>query len=132
MPDVVERHGVPVLVCDADGATITTVQDALDHLIGAAFQGAEIVAVPSTRLDDRFFDLSTGVAGDILQKFANYRLRLVVVGDIDRHLAASSALPDLVREANRGRDIWFLPDLDALFDRLAPAGSPSTASSPRE
>ncbi|MFJ6614759.1 DUF4180 domain-containing protein [Streptomyces sp. NPDC091289] len=127
MPDVVEHHGVPVLVCAADGATIATVQDALDQLIGAAFQGAEIVAVPSTRLDDRFFDLSTGFAGEVLQKFANYRLRLVVVGDIGRHLAASSALPDLVREANRGRDIWFLPDLDALVDRLAPGAAGRTA-----
>ncbi len=123
MPDIVEHHGVPVLVCDTDGASITTVQDALDHLIGAAFACAEVVAVPSTRLDGRFFDLSTGFAGDILQKFANYRLRLVVIGDIDRHLAASSALPDLVREANRGQDIWFLPDLDALSERLAPGGA---------
>lgn len=122
MPDIVEHHGVPVLVCDADGVTITGVQDALDHLIGAAFQSAEVVAVPSTRLDDGFFDLSTGFAGEVLQKFANYRLRLVVVGDISRHLAASSALPDLVREANRGRDIWFVPDLDVLADRLAPNG----------
>ncbi|MFD5202853.1 DUF4180 domain-containing protein [Streptomyces sp. NPDC058375] len=128
MPDIVQHHGVAVLVCEADGASIATVQDALDHLIGAAFAGAEVVAVPSPRLDDRFFDLSTGLAGDILQKFANYRLRLVVVGDIGRHLAASSALPDLVREANRGQDIWFLPDLDALSDRLAPGGGGRTGS----
>ncbi|MEI5036372.1 hypothetical protein RB201_38045 [Streptomyces sp. S1A(2023)] len=37
MSDVVEYHGVPVLVCDATGVTIADVQDALDHLIGAAF-----------------------------------------------------------------------------------------------
>ncbi|UZI26783.1 DUF4180 domain-containing protein [Streptomyces sp. VB1] len=123
MPDVVEYHGVPVLVCDATGVTIADVQDALDHLIGAAFACAEVVAVPSARLDDRFFDLSTGLAGAILQKFANYRLRLVVLGDIGHHLSASSALPDLVCEANRGRDIWFVPDLDALADRLAPSGA---------
>ncbi|MEU0098826.1 DUF4180 domain-containing protein [Streptomyces sp. NPDC006267] len=123
MPDIVEHRGVPVLVCEADGAAIAGVQDAMDHLIGAAFSGAEVVAVPSTRLDDRFFDLSTGLAGAILQKFANYRLRLVVVGDIGRHLAASSALPDLVREANRGRDVWFVPDMDALVTRLGPDGT---------
>ncbi|MEI7030456.1 DUF4180 domain-containing protein [Streptomyces pratensis] len=119
MPDVlVEHHGIPVLVCDAEGPAIATVQDALDHLIGGAFQGAQVVAVPAQRLDERFFDLSTGFAGAVLQKFANYRLRLVVVGDIDRHLAASAALPDLVREANRGRDVWFVPDLAGLVARL--------------
>lgn len=120
MPDViVQHHGTAVLQCDADGATIATVQDALDHLVGVALQGAEVVAVPARRLDDRFFDLSTGFAGAVLQKFANYRLRLVVVGDIEHHLSASAALPDLVREANRGRDIWFVPDLKQLAERLA-------------
>ncbi|WNF31006.1 DUF4180 domain-containing protein [Streptomyces sp. C11-1] len=120
MADAIEEHhGVPVLVCDADGVQIATVQDALDQLIGMAFQGAEVVAVPAARLDDRFFDLSTGFAGDMLQKFSAYRLRLVVLGDIGHHLSASAALPDLVREANRGRDVWFLPDLDALAARLA-------------
>ncbi|MFF5566618.1 DUF4180 domain-containing protein [Streptomyces sp. NPDC012623] len=115
---IAEYHGVPVLVCAADGPPIASAQDALDHLVGAAFDHAEVIAVPAERLDDTFFDLSTGVAGEILQKLVNYRFRLVVVGDISLHLAASSSLPDLVREANRGRQIWFVPDLNALADRL--------------
>lgn len=119
MPDLlVEHHGVHVLVCDADGASIGSVQDALDHLVGAAYDGAELVAVPAGRFDDSFYDLSSGLAGEILQKFANYRLRLAVVGDISRHLLASAALPDLVREGNRGRDIWFVTDMDELAARL--------------
>ncbi|MFC8074622.1 DUF4180 domain-containing protein [Streptomyces sp. NPDC057307] len=119
MPDLlVEHHGVHVLVCGADGASIGSVQDALDQLVGAAYEGAELVAVPAGRFDDSFYDLSSGLAGEILQKFANYRLRLAVVGDISRHLLASSALPDLVREGNRGRDIWFVTDIDELTARL--------------
>ncbi|GAA4881538.1 MULTISPECIES: DUF4180 domain-containing protein [Saccharopolyspora] len=118
MPDVLqERAGVPVLVCDPDGPAVTTEQDALD-LIGAAFLGAEVVAVPASRLDERFFSLGNRFAGEVLQKFANYRLRLVVLGDISRHLEASSALRALVRESNRSRQVWFLPDLDALDARL--------------
>ncbi|MEV8351174.1 DUF4180 domain-containing protein [Streptomyces niveus] len=121
MPDLlVEHHGVHVLVCDDEGAPIGSLQDALDHLVGAAFEGAELVAVPAGRFDDSFYDLSSGLAGAILQKFATYRLRLAVVGDISHHLLASAALPDLVREANRGRDIWFVADLDELVARLAP------------
>ncbi|MFD3486526.1 DUF4180 domain-containing protein [Streptomyces sp. NPDC058665] len=121
MPDLlVEHHGVPVLVCDAGGAPIATEQDALDHLIGAAFaEPVELIAVPAERFDASFYDLSSGLAGAILQKFSSYRLRLAVVGDISRHLGASSALPDLVREANRGRDVWFVADLDELVARLS-------------
>ncbi|MFI0793155.1 DUF4180 domain-containing protein [Micromonospora rubida] len=118
MPDqVLELAGVAVLVCDPAGPPVTTTQDALD-LIGAAFLGAEVVAVPASRLNEDFFSLGTGFAGEVMQKFVNYRLRLAVLGDISRHLAASSALRALVHESNRAGHVWFLPDLDALEARL--------------
>ncbi|MFC4149742.1 DUF4180 domain-containing protein [Micromonospora mangrovi] len=118
MPDVLQdRAGVPVLVCDPAGPPVATAQDALD-LIGAAFAGAEAVAVPATRLSADFFALGSRVAGDVMQKFVNYRLRLVVVGDIAGHLAASAALRALVHESNRADHVWFVPDLDALDARL--------------
>lgn len=118
MTDSLEnRHGVPVLVCDPAGPTVATEQDALD-LIGAAMSGADVVAVPVARLDEAFFVLSTRVAGEIMQKFANYRLTLAVVGDISHHLDASDALRALVRESHAGSHIWFLPDAEALDARL--------------
>lgn len=119
MTDMVQvRAGVSVLVCDPDGPLIATMDDALD-LIGSAFQGAEVVAVPAVRLDERFFSLGTRFAGELMQKFVNYRLRLAVVGDISSHLTASSALRALVRESNRSGHVWFVEDLDALDARLA-------------
>jgi hypothetical protein len=116
--DVVEeRSGVQVLMCDPAGPKVVTTQDALD-LVGAVFLGAEMVAVPAERLDEQFFSLGTGFAGEVMQKFVNYRLRLAVVGDISRHLEASSALRALVHESNRSDHIWFVPDVDALDARL--------------
>ncbi|MDG4779404.1 DUF4180 domain-containing protein [Micromonospora sp. WMMD961] len=121
MPDQIhERGGVPVLVCDPDGPPLATEQDALD-LIGAAFLGAQVVAVPANRLDQRFFSLGTRFAGDVMQKFVNYRVRLAVVGDISAQLAESSALRALVHESNQGGQIWFVDDLDALDTRLRAA-----------
>lgn len=131
MPDLlVEHHGVPVLVCAADGPPVATEQDALDQLIGGAFYRTDIVAVPVERLDVLFFDLRSGLAGAIMQKFVNYRVRLVVVGDLAQHLRVSSALRDLVRESNEGRHIWFLPDLDALAARLAPPDGAAAGPGP--
>ncbi|MCF0093074.1 DUF4180 domain-containing protein [Micromonospora sp. MH99] len=118
MPDEMQqRAGVTVLVCDPAGPTVATEQDALD-LIGAAFAGAQVVAVPANRLDERFFSLGTRFAGDVMQKFVNYRLRLAIVGDISTHLDGSSALRALVHESNQAGHIWFVPDLDALDARL--------------
>ena len=117
---VTERHGVPVLVCGAEGAPIAGTQDALD-VIGAAFSRADVVAVPVGRFDERFFTLHTGLAGEIMQKFVNYRMRLAVVGDISTQVAGSTALRDLVSESNRGDQIWFVADLDELDTRLGEA-----------
>ncbi|MEV4482054.1 DUF4180 domain-containing protein [Micromonospora coxensis] len=119
MADVVqERAGVTVLVCDPTGPPVATEADALD-LVGAAFLGAQVVALPASRLAPDFFSLGTRFAGEVMQKFVNYRLRLAVVGDISAHLAASAALRALVHESNRAEHVWFVPDLDALDARLA-------------
>jgi uncharacterized protein DUF4180 len=115
--EVVDSGGTPVLVCAADGPAISTPQDALD-VIGSAFGRADVVAIPAGRLDDRFFQLRSGLAGEIMQKFVNYRIRLAVVGDITAPVAASDALRDLVRESNRGRHVWFVADLDELATHL--------------
>ena len=112
-----ERAGVAVLVCDPDGPPIATERDALD-LIGAAFLGATVVAVPAERLDPGFFTLGTRFAGEVMQKFVNYRLRLAIVGDITDHMERRGARRALGAEANRHDQVWFVPDLDALDARL--------------
>ncbi|MCQ1581992.1 DUF4180 domain-containing protein [Streptomyces parvus] len=123
MVDLVqERHGVQVLMCDPEGAAVVTEQDALD-LIGTALFDAEIVALPVSRLDDEFFLLGTRIAGEIMQKFVNYRMRLAIVGDISRHMESSTALRALVHESNTASHIWFLPDVEALDARLKGTGA---------
>jgi hypothetical protein len=118
MSDLLEQHGdTSVLVRGSDGATVATVQDALD-LVGATYLGADAVAVAADRFDDRFFDLESGFAGEVMQKFVNYRVHLVIVGDISRHLEGSRALRALVHEANQGRHVWFVDDMAELDTRL--------------
>ena len=110
-----------MLVCSTDGIKIRTLADA-DNLIGHAFLGVELVALPVERLDDSFFSLQTRLAGHIMQKFATYRLQLAIIGDISRYLANSPSLQALVQESNAGRHIWFLPNMTALDERLQAIG----------
>ena len=110
-------HGVPVLACPPDGPRLSSEGDALD-LIGDAFgHGAELVLVP-VDFTDEFFTLSSRLAGEIVQKFVNYRLRLVIIGDISQRTAASTALRDFVYEANRGDHLWFVATTEELDERL--------------
>jgi hypothetical protein len=49
-----------------------------------------------TQLGARFFDLRSGLAGEVLQKFTNYRVRLaIIVADANAH---GSRFAELVRE----------------------------------
>ncbi|MFG3000401.1 DUF4180 domain-containing protein [Streptomyces sp. NPDC048340] len=109
---------VPVLMCADEGEAIRGEGDVLDLIGDAGYQGAEWVVIPVGRLDEAFFRLRSRVAGDIVQKFANYRLGMVVLGDISGHTESSSALRDFVRECNRGRQTWFLTDVEELRERL--------------
>lgn len=111
-------HDVPVLLCPSEGEPIHGEREALDLIGDAGYQGARWVVVPVGRLHESFFRLETRVAGDIVQKFANYRLGLVVLGDVSRHTDGSSALRDFVRECNRGRQVWFVSDAEELGERL--------------
>jgi hypothetical protein len=127
---LVHLHGLAVLACGPDGPALDGERAALD-LIGEAYgQHADVVAVPVRRLPDDFFTLRTGLAGALVQKFVNYQLRLAVVGDITAHVARSDALRDFVREANRGVQVWFVPSMGDLTQRLARQADPGPAGSP--
>ncbi|MFG3497997.1 DUF4180 domain-containing protein [Streptomyces sp. NPDC047928] len=118
MTDLRTIHDVPVLMCPAEGEPIAGENDVLDLIGNASYQGAHWVVIPAERFDEAFFHLRTRVAGDIVQKFANYRMGLAVVGDISPQADRSSALRDFVRECNRGRQTWFLADDEELQERL--------------
>jgi Domain of unknown function (DUF4180) len=77
---------------------------------------ADTIVVPVSRFSDDFFTLSTGLLGAVTQKFATYRIRLVVLGDISLWLERSKAFRDYVREVNQGNAITFTNNTDKLKD----------------
>ncbi len=112
-------RGMPVFVVAPEGAPISREQDAVDLLANMWEHGSRMFVLPVERLSEEFFDLSSGVAGAVLQKFVGYHRRVAILGDISAHTARSEALASLVRESNRGTDVWFLDDLAQLDERLA-------------
>jgi len=110
--------GTPVLVMPDDGPPLSTVGAATEVIGDAAWGEARIVVIPAARLTDDFFELKTGLAGEVTQKFVNYRLHLVIVGDIQDLVDESVSLRAWVAESNRGRQLWFVPTFDDLVERL--------------
>lgn len=92
----------------------------LSGLIGDALsEAASVIAIPIEALDPSFFDLRSGLAGEVLQKAANYGIKLAVLGDVTPHTTASRAFHDLVVESSRSTTFFFLPGLPELEQRLA-------------
>lgn len=111
-------ENTPVLVCDPEGPKIKSESDTV-KLIGEMFsEGVDWIAIPVERLTANFFELKTGVAGHVVQKFVTYKLKLVIIGDISAYTSSSRSFHDFVYETNKGQQIWFLPDIEEFARRL--------------
>jgi hypothetical protein len=111
--------GTRVFALAAEGERLRSERDALGAIGEAYGESPAWLAIPAPRFAPECFDLKTRGLGEILQKFVNYGHRVAIVGDVSVHLAASAAFRDFVREANRGRQIWFVASLQELTARLA-------------
>ncbi len=121
MDQLIEIADTRVLRCADDGAQLRAPADANDFLGAAWGYEADMLAIPVARLGPDFLNLSTRVAGEVFQKFVNYRMRCAIVGNVTPALAESKALSDFVRETNKGNALWFVRDLDELRRRLETA-----------
>lgn len=112
------RDGVAVI--GGGEKVLTGAQAALDLMMTVRYEhGAEKIAIDKRAVADDFFRLGTGVAGDVLQKFVNYRMKLAIFGDFSVY--TSKPLQDFIRESNKGRDIFFVQTEDEAVARLAEA-----------
>jgi len=111
------NKGKMVIAELADTDTIiSSVQDAVDLLGESYFSGCSSIVIREENLHPDFFRLHTNLAGDILQKFSNYQMRLAIVGDFSKY--QSKSLQDFIRESNRGNRIFFVGNLEEAVSML--------------
>ncbi len=110
-------HPVPVAEVVGEGVLLATPADALEILASA---GCDRLVLHTANLHPDFFRLGSGLAGEVMQKFANYGVRVAVVGPLPGK--PSESLQALVREsrrAERGGPVVFTDTLDDALRRLA-------------
>jgi len=96
---------------------ITDAQSALDLIATVRFETkCERIIVDKAAVGEDFFRLGTGLAGEVLQKFVNYRMKLAIVGDFSNY--ESKPLKDFIYECNKGRDFFFVGTKDEAIQRL--------------
>jgi hypothetical protein len=114
-----EVNGIRIFEVPESGPALRTGGDAVDLMSAASEFRAAFIAIPISRLDDDFFELRTRIAGELAQKFVMYGRRIAIVGDISQRTAASRSIAAFVAESNRGRDLWFVENMQELRKRLA-------------
>lgn len=105
----VEAHktkGVSIAEIIADEILIETIEDGLDLMGNMYYQGFDKIIIQEKNITPDFFDLKNGMAGEILQKFSNYRIQLAIVGDFEKY--TSKSLQDFIRESNEGKLVNFV------------------------
>ncbi len=100
----------------SESVIINNVQDALDLMANVGYQGTEKMILRDHQLHPDFFILSTRLAGDILQKFTNYKVQLAIIGDFSS--ITSKSLKDFIYESNKRGLIMFVPSLEQALERL--------------
>ena len=113
---LIESGRGPVSQIISEDIILNDVQDALDLMANCNYQGSENLIVQKHNISDDFFNLRTGLAGEILQKFSNYRCRLAIVGDFSGY--SGKSLSDFIKESNKTGRILFLSSMDEAIERL--------------
>ena len=84
---------------------LQTLPDVLDLIPAIWADECQAAIIPMECLPEAFFDLKTGFAGEVLQKFTNYHLKFAVIGDFLGF--ASKSLRDFMYESNKGHQVFF-------------------------
>ncbi|MBP3966940.1 DUF4180 domain-containing protein [Paenibacillus lignilyticus] len=106
-----------VAIIESSDILIEDVQSALDLMATVRYnEDCDKILVSKSNVTEAFFDLKTRIAGDILQKFTNYQLKLAIVGDYEGY--DSKSLKDFIYESNHGKQVFFLKDQQAALDAL--------------
>ena len=115
--EYIKDNGMDIAVVSSDGKVITDVQSALDLAMTVKYEtGTANLVLDKGLICEDFFILSTGVAGEILQKFINYQVRAAIYGDYSRY--TSKPLKDFIYESNHGKDFFFVSTKEEAIQKL--------------
>ena len=97
---------------------ISDEQSFLDLFMTIAYEtGENKFIISKDNLTEDFFHLSNKIAGNILQKLINYKMKLAIIGDFSNH--ESNALNAFIYECNQWNDIFFVESEVEALNRLS-------------
>lgn len=114
----IKENNLELARVNSNEILITDVQSALDFMATVRYEvGCDRIILNKSAIVEDFFHLKTRLAGEILQKFINYQVKLAIVGDFSMY--ESQSMKDFIYESNKGKDIFFLSDEIQAIKKLS-------------
>ncbi len=111
--EILETEKGAITLFNDDKIVIRNAGSFLDLLFSTE---SDTIALSRENFDPSFYDLKTGLAGDILQKLSLYKKRLIILGDFEQ--VTSRSLHDLIVECNRTGQAIFTGELEKAISLL--------------
>jgi PadR family transcriptional regulator, regulatory protein AphA len=113
---LLDINGVKILECLPGGGVIASENDALDVVAACGENETDRVLLNASNLAMDFLHLRTGLAGAVLLKFSNYRIRAAAV--LTPKLVNQGHFREMVMETNRGNVFRVFYDRDLALKWL--------------
>lgn len=114
---IYNENGIPIAIIEENEFFINDIQDAIDLIGNLFFEGINHFILFENQITPEFFNLKSGIAGEILQKFTTYNIKLAVVGNFDKF--QSKSLNDFIFESNKRKQIIFVETEKEAIDFLS-------------
>lgn len=106
-----------IVYINSEDILISDSQSALDLMMTVKYEkDCSRIVIDKKVICEEFFRLSSGIAGEVLQKFINYHTKLAIIGNFSKY--TSKPLHDFIYECNKGNDIFFVDNLDQAIKKL--------------
>ncbi|MDA8223034.1 DUF4180 domain-containing protein [Desulfosporosinus sp.] len=116
--EILKENKLEVALVTSNEILLKDVQSALDLIATVGYEtGCDFMILNKAAICEDFFELSTKMAGDILQKFVNYHMKIAILGDFSSY--KSKSLKDFIDECNKGKNIFFLNNEKQAIERFA-------------
>ncbi|MWV42011.1 DUF4180 domain-containing protein [Paenibacillus sp. HJL G12] len=111
-----QRGSSKVAVISSEAIVIGNLNDALDLMANVRYNDVDKMLLRKDQITEDFFELKTRLAGEILQKYTNYEMRIAIVGDFSGY--NSKSLNDFIYECNQGSRVFFKNTEEEALDAL--------------
>lgn len=113
----IHLHKFIIAEIKSEGILVHNAQDAVELIFACFEYDTDKIILQQKNLPPDFFDLKTGLAGEILQKFSTYQAYLAIVGNFSNY--SSKSLKDFIFESNKQGRINFVATMEEAIEKLS-------------